>query len=132
MAKAVVRAEGVVEGVLPYSQCIRAGDFLIVAGQLAWDADGNVVGAGDIRAQARQAFENMRALVEAGGATMADVVKLNAFVTDIRNAPAATEVRKEFFDEPYPASTTVAVTALVMPELLFEVEALVHVGPATG
>lgn len=128
MPKEIVRSPLVVEGKGPYSQCTRVGDAVYVSGQVAWDKDGNVVGVGDVVAQARRCFEGMKALVEAAGGTMDDVVKVNMYLTDIAHARLLRAVREEFFRPPYPAWTTVAVSALVLPELLIEIEAIAHVG----
>lgn len=129
MGKRVVRAESVVEGMGPYSQCIQAGGFLFVAGQVAWDREGKVVGPGDVAVQARQCFDNLKALVEAAGASMDDVVKVNFFLTDISQAGKVRALREEYFRAPYPAATSVEVSKLVMPELVIEVEAIVSLHP---
>lgn len=125
MAKRTVRSNSVVEGMGPYSQCIQAGGFLFIAGQVAWDREGNIVGVGDIEAQARQVFDNLKALVEAAGATMDDVVKVNFYLTNIGDSGPVRKLREQYFKAPYPAATTVEVSKLVQPELLIEAEAMV-------
>lgn len=116
--------EGMTEGT-GYSHVVAAtGRLVAVAGQVAIDADGNVVGAGDAAAQAEQVFENLRLALAAAGATFADVVKLGFFVLDVGVLPAVREVRDRYVDpDRPPASTAVQVTALVRPEFLLEVEA---------
>jgi 2-iminobutanoate/2-iminopropanoate deaminase len=106
---------------------IKVGDFLFVSGNVAVDASGKLVGAGDCEAQSRQVMANVRAIVEAAGATMQDVVKITCFLTNGADYRAYSKVRSETFPNDPPASTTVIVTALVRPELLVEVEAVVHV-----
>lgn len=128
MPKRIVRSDTVVEGRGPYSQCTRVGDLVFISGQVAWDATGQLVGRDDVVAQARRCFEGVRALVTAAGGTMDDVVKVSMFLTRISDAAALRGVREEFFRAPYPAWTTVAVAALVQPELLIEVEAIAAVG----
>lgn len=128
MPKSIVQSSDVVEGKGLYSQCTRVGDLLLIAGQVAWDAEGNVVGEGDAAAQARRCFEAIRSLVEAAGGSMSDVAKVNMYVADIADARLIGPVRKEFFTPPYPAWTTVAVKALVDPALRVEVEAIAHLG----
>lgn len=128
MPKQIVRSPDVVEGKGPYSQCTRVGDLLFVSGQVAWDAQGNVVGKGDVAAQARRCFEQIRSLVAAAGGTLDDVVKVNMYLTDISHARLIRPVREEFFRAPYPAWTTVAVKDLVQPELLVEIEAIADLG----
>jgi enamine deaminase RidA (YjgF/YER057c/UK114 family) len=103
------------------------GNTLYISGQVAWDKDGNVVGPGDVAAQARRCFEAMKALVEAAGGTMDDIVKVNTYLVRIGDAGALRPVREAFFKPPYPAWTTVAVSALVQPELLVEIEAIAQV-----
>src|SRR6266542_4337072 len=112
MPKQIVTSPEVVEGKGPYSQCTRVGNTLYIAGQVAWDKNGQIVGAGDVAAQARRCFQGIKALVEAGGGTMDDVVKVNMYLTRIADSAAVRPVRESFFRAPYPAWTTVAVSAL--------------------
>ena len=79
---------------------------------------------GDFKAQARAVFTSIKALVEAGGGTLDNVVKLNTYVTDVRNRPDFRVVRDEFFGAKGPASTMVKVSALANPDYLIEVEAI--------
>jgi 2-iminobutanoate/2-iminopropanoate deaminase len=90
----------------PYSQGRKGGGLLFVAGQVPFDTKGNLVGT-TIAEQTRRALENVKAIVEAGGATLADVVKVNVYLTDLANFAAMNEVYRTFFSEPYPARTTV-------------------------
>jgi enamine deaminase RidA (YjgF/YER057c/UK114 family) len=102
-----------------------AGRLVAVSGQIATDADGAVVGAGDPAAQARQVFGNLGRCLAAAGATFDDVVKLTWFVTDISLMPLFRTVRAEFIgDDRLPAASAVQVAALIRPELVLEVEAL--------
>ena len=116
------------DGVAPgngYSHVVTAtGRWVAVAGQVAFDEAGQVVGAGDPAAQARQVFANMERCLAAAGATFADVVKFTVFVTDIAILPAVRAVRDEYVDpaDP-PASSAVQVGALVHPDLVLEIEA---------
>jgi enamine deaminase RidA (YjgF/YER057c/UK114 family) len=106
---------------------ISGGRMLLISGQAALDKEGNVVGKGDMRAQTRQVFENLKAALAGLGATFDDVVKLNSFLVDMpANLPAYREVRTEYLAKNAhpPASTTVGVSSLVRPELLLEVEAV--------
>ncbi|WP_435857047.1 RidA family protein [Streptomyces mobaraensis] len=121
------------DGVAPargYSHVvIGTGRLVAVSGQVAFDEDGRVVGEGDIRAQARQVFENLRRCLAGAGASFGDVVKLTYFLTDVAHLPVIREVRDEFVDAGcLPASSAVQVVALFRPELLVEVEALAVVG----
>ena len=116
------------DGVAPgngYSHVVTGpGQWVAIAGQVALDADGKFVGVGDPAAQARQVFANLDACLTAAGATFADVVKLNFFVTDIAYLPAIRAARDTYVDTANPpASTAVQVVALFSPDALLEVEA---------
>jgi enamine deaminase RidA (YjgF/YER057c/UK114 family) len=119
------------EGVAPafgrgYSHVVVAsGQLVAVAGQVAVDESGALVGPGDSGLQAEQAFENVRRCLAAAGATFDDVVKLTYYVTDIRWLVDIRAVRDRLFPgEEKPASTAVQVVALAIPELLLEIDAL--------
>ncbi len=102
-----------------------AGRTVYVSGQIALDATGRVVGAGDLRAQAVQVYENLRAALDAAGAGFADVIKMTTYVVDLdpERAQVLRDVRSQFLPAGHkPASTMVGVTSLVRPELLVEVE----------
>jgi enamine deaminase RidA (YjgF/YER057c/UK114 family) len=120
-----------------YSQGVKVsgpGATLYVSGQVAQDADGRVVGRGDFPAQARQALENLRAMVEAGGGSLASVVKLTFYLTDVRYRQDLVPIREEFFGPKLPASTLITTPALAHPDYLIEVEATAFVpeGAARG
>ena len=95
-----------------------------ISGQIAFDKDGTVVGAGDMKAQAEQVFKNLQAALDAAGAKFSDVVKMNTYLTDMEKAPAVREVRARYFGETAPASTLVQVVSLVRPELMLEIEVI--------
>lgn len=110
-----------------YSQAIKvteAKSILFIAGQVAYDKDGAPLHRGDFRGQAREAFKAIKALVEAQGGTLANVVKINTYVTDIRYRADLVPVREEFFGKKGPASTLVQVPALAHPDWMIEVEAI--------
>ncbi len=97
-----------------------------VAGQVAFDSTGKVVGVGDFQAQAEQVFTNLRRALSSVGASFGDVVKTTTFITDLKNLGALREIRARYFDPAHPpASTLVPVTTLARPELLLEIEAVV-------
>ena len=104
------------------------GDTLYVSGHVSVDQGGNIVGVGDAEAQSRQVMANIRAVVTAAGGKMEDVAKITCFLTDIANYPAYSKVRAETWPNSPPASSTVVVAGLVLPELLVEVEAIVRLG----
>ena len=109
-----------------YSHAVRveteAGIWIHVSGQIALDRDGTLVGVGDLGAQTEQVFENLRAILEANGATFDDVVKVNTYLTTLEDLDAMREVRGRYTPEDPPASTAVQVVALVVPEALIEVD----------
>src|SRR3989449_1969253 len=103
---------------------------IYIAGQIAFDKDGNIVGAGDMKAQAEQVFKNLQAALTSAGAKFSDVVKMNTFITDMDKAPVVREVRARYFGDTTPASTLVQVVHLARPELMLEIE-VIAVVPAS-
>ncbi len=91
-----------------------------------------IVGAGDMRAQAEQIFRNLDTALKAAGATFADVVKMNTYITDVSKAPAVRDVRARYFTDAAPASTFVEVKGLVRPELMLEIEVIAAVPESGG
>ncbi len=110
----------------PYrlSQGFRVGDLLLISGQAAIDENGQIVGAGDFGAQAEQTFKNLARVLEAGGSSLENVVKVTIFLTDMGNFPKIVELRGRWFTRPYPADTIVEVGSLALPELEIEIEAV--------
>lgn len=110
-----------------YSQGVKvegAQTILFLSGQVDYDDKGNCAHPGDFAAQAKATLAALKAQVEAGGGTMASIVKVNTYVTDMRYRPDYARIRGEFFGAKMPASTMVAVTALAAPEFLIEIEAV--------
>jgi 2-iminobutanoate/2-iminopropanoate deaminase len=96
----------------PYSQAVRAGQLLFVSGQVPLDpATGQIV-AGDIAAQTRRVFDNLGAVLKAGGRSFADVVRTTVFLADMNDFAAVNDVYGTYFSEPYPARATVQVARL--------------------
>jgi enamine deaminase RidA (YjgF/YER057c/UK114 family) len=122
---------GVAAGV-GYSQIVTGtGRFVAIAGQVAVDETGKLVGAGDPAAQARQVFENLRRCLRAVGADFDDVLSFTIYVTDIAHVSAIRAVRDTVIDTANPpASTVVQVVALANPGLLMEIQAQAVTGPA--
>jgi enamine deaminase RidA (YjgF/YER057c/UK114 family) len=121
------------EGMAPgngYSHAVVAsGKVVAIAGQVAMDEHGELVGESDPRAQAEQVFANLGRALTAAGATFADVIKFGVFATDISILPTVREVRDRFVDtDRPPASTAVQVAALFRPGYVLEVEALAVIG----
>jgi 2-iminobutanoate/2-iminopropanoate deaminase len=119
-------ATRVVDGHVLYSHVVVAEGkrMIFIAGQLARDRQGNVVGKGDMRTQLRQVGENVKAALEAAGASLSDLVKTTTYVTDIEEYFKHVDVRMEYFGAALPTSTTVEVRRLAHPDFLVEVEVL--------
>ena len=131
MQKIYQNPDGASRPVGVYSQAVRieTGDtaLLFISGQIALDAAGNLVGAGDVAAQTDQIFKNLGAILAANGATFADVVKLNYYLVNIADRPVIAGVRGRYLTGEPPASTLVAVSALASPDYLIEIEAVAAV-----
>ncbi|OFW15773.1 MAG: hypothetical protein A3F69_01195 [Acidobacteria bacterium RIFCSPLOWO2_12_FULL_66_10] len=96
----------------PYSQAVRAGDWLFLSGQVPIDpSTGNLID-GDIAGQTRRVFDSLGAILAAGGRSFADVVRTTVFLTDMNDFAAMNAVYAQFFSEPYPARATVQVAGL--------------------
>ena len=106
-----------------WSNCITVGDHIWVAGLTARKG-AEVIGGNDVYAQSAAIFAKIKALIEATGAKMTDVVKVNIFVTDIKRREEVWKARREVFSGDFPVSTLVEVSALAAPELLVEIEAV--------
>jgi enamine deaminase RidA (YjgF/YER057c/UK114 family) len=116
---------GVYAPIPHYSQVARAGNTLYVSGQLGVDERGELVGLGDARAQARQAWKNLLGVLAAYGASPRNLVKTNTYITHIAYRPLVGEARDEVFPEPpYPPSTLVVVVSLAEPQYLVELEGI--------
>jgi 2-iminobutanoate/2-iminopropanoate deaminase len=110
-----------------YAQGIKTtgGTIVWISGQVSQDKNGKMVHKGDFAGQARQALSNLKAMVEAAGGTINDIIKVNTYLTDLRYREELARVRAEFFPEgKLPASTLVGVTALADPDMLVEIEAI--------
>ena len=110
-----------------YSHAAKAGGLLFLAGQVAQDLDGNVVGRGDVEAQAVQIFDNLRAVLASAGATLNDVVKLTTYTTNVAYRAKIAEVRGRYFTTYFPPNTFVVVAGLATPDYLLEIEAVAAV-----
>ncbi len=112
----------------PASPAVRMGDLVFTSGQIAVDGAFQPLHLGDVGAQARQAFENIRRLIEAAGGSMDDVLEVMAFVRDTRDLPAIYAVAREYFVSDYPAWTAIGTVGLQRPEALVSLRAVAHLG----
>jgi reactive intermediate/imine deaminase len=119
-----IRVPELAEPVSHYTDAVRAGDLLFLSGFVPVDGDGRLVGGDDVVAQVRQVFANLAAVLDAAGATFADVVKVTVYLTDIADRAAINPVRQEVFGATRPASTLVEVSALVTPGAKVEIDAV--------
>jgi enamine deaminase RidA (YjgF/YER057c/UK114 family) len=111
-----------------YAHVVKAGNTIYIAGQVAQDEEGQVVGRGDITAQATQVFENLSKALTAAGASFSDLVKITIFITDPRFREPLGKVRTQYIRDALPASTLVVVAGLAEPDYLIEIEAVAVVG----
>jgi 2-iminobutanoate/2-iminopropanoate deaminase len=119
-----IRVEGQPEPISHYTDAVRVGDLLFVSGCVPVDSEGRLVGGDDVVAQARKTFENVGAVLTAGGSSFADVAKVTVFLTDVDDRAKINPVRQEFFGDTRPASTLVEVSRLAIPGARIEVEAV--------
>jgi len=103
-----------------WAQATKRGNMLFVSGQVGVDREGELVGS-DFASQARQTLENLKNMLEAGGATLEDLASITVFVTDMKNRPAFAAIRREYFEDDPPASTIVEIAQLYSPEVLVEI-----------
>jgi len=103
---------------------VDGGKLLFIAGQTAVDAKGNFVGKGDIEAQARQVYENMKAVLDDAGGSFDDIVKTTIYITDIKHREGLHKIRKQYFTGDQATSTLLIIKGLAREEFLMEVEAI--------
>lgn len=128
MPRTAIHTDSAPAAIGPYSQATRAGNTVFFSGQIPLDpASGELVGADDVAAQARRAFENLKAVCEAAGGTMDDIVRVGLYLTDLSQFGAVNAVMGEYFAQPYPARSTIEVSALPKGAA-FEVDAVMVLG----
>lgn len=112
MPRQPVRTADAPAAIGPYSQATRCGNMVFLSGQLPMDAATGELVEGDIAAQARRAFDNLRAICQAAGGSLDDVARVGLYLTDLSQFAVVNTVMAEYFNEPYPARSTIEVSAL--------------------
>lgn len=124
--RTVIGAVGVAPPAGHYSHgVIASGRLLFVAGQVALDESGQLVGGDDAAAQAHQVLANLKHVIESAGATMADVARTTLYLTRVEDRGPVGKVREAFFPSPPPANTLLVVSSLAQPDFLVEIDAIV-------
>jgi len=112
MPRQTIRSDSAPKAIGPYSQAVRTGNTLYFSGQTPIDPATGTLVTGDIAAQARRVFENLKAVCTAAGGTFDQVVRVGIYLTDLSNFAAVNGVMKEYFQEPFPARSTIGVASL--------------------
>ncbi|HHI76896.1 MAG TPA: RidA family protein [Gammaproteobacteria bacterium] len=112
MAREIIVTDRAPRAIGTYSQAVRVGDTVWLSGQIPLDPESMELVEGDIETQIRRVFDNLAAVAEAAGGSLADVVKLNVFLVDLAHFPIVNQVMADYFDEPYPARAAIGVAAL--------------------
>jgi 2-iminobutanoate/2-iminopropanoate deaminase len=109
----------------PFAPAVRAGEFIFLSGQVAQDPHSGKLVAGDVTAQTEQIFQNLRAVLQAAGKSLADVARVSVYLTDINDFARMNGVYARHFQAPYPARTTIGVAALPMGAAV-EIDLIAH------
>jgi reactive intermediate/imine deaminase len=112
MSKEPIHTSKAPAAIGPYSQAIRAGNTIYLSGQIPLDPKTMELVKGDVRAQARQVFDNLGAVAQAAGGSLANAVRLTIYLTDLAHFPVVNEIMAEYCKEPYPARATIGVAQL--------------------
>jgi reactive intermediate/imine deaminase len=127
LARQVIHSDQAPKAIGPYSQALRVGDMVFMAGQIPLDPVTMQMVEGDFEKETRRVFENIKAVIAAAGGTFTQIVMVRIFLTDFANFAKVNEVMQQYFKEPYPPRTTVAVAALPRNARV-EIECTLHLG----
>ena len=127
MSREIIHSEKAPAAIGPYSQAVRVGDTVYLSGQVPLDPATTQLVSGDFEAQVRRVFENLKAVAQAAGGSLASAVKVNIYLTDLANFPKVNEVMAQYFDKPYPARSTLGVAQLPRGAQV-EIECVLHLG----
>jgi len=112
MAKTIIQTDDAPQAIGTYSQAVKVDNTVYVSGQIPLDPASMEVVVGGIEAEITRVFDNLKAVAAASGGNLADVVKLNIFLTDLSNFPIVNEIMAQYFEQPYPARAAIGVSAL--------------------
>jgi reactive intermediate/imine deaminase len=112
MAKTIIHTNHAPQAIGTYSQAVKVDNTVYISGQIPLDPASMEIVSGGIEAEITRVFDNLKAVAEASGGSLADVVKLNIFLTDLGNFPKVNEIMARYFVEPYPARAAIGVAAL--------------------
>ncbi|HEY1491141.1 MAG TPA: RidA family protein [Steroidobacteraceae bacterium] len=127
MTRQIIHTERAPQAIGTYSQAVRVGDTVYLSGQVPLDPATMQMVTGDIEAQIRRVFENLKAVAEAAGGSLAQAVKVNVYLTDLANFAKVNEVMAQFCPQPYPARAAVGVAQLPRGAQV-EIECILHLG----
>jgi reactive intermediate/imine deaminase len=112
MKKQIIQTADAPKAIGTYSQAVRVGDTVYVSGQIPLDPTSGQLISGDTEAEIRRVFDNLKGIAQAAGGSLANVVKLNVFLTDLAHFPLVNQIMTTYFSEPYPARAVIGVAAL--------------------
>lgn len=112
MAKTIIQTDDAPQAIGTYSQAVKVDNTVYISGQIPLDPASMEVVSGGIEAEITRVFDNLKAVATASGGSLADIVKLNIFLTDLSNFPTVNEIMAQYFQQPYPARAAIGVAAL--------------------
>ena len=127
MSRQIIHTPNAPQAIGPYSQAVRAGDTVYLSGQIPLDPKTMQLVSGDIEAEIRQVFENLKAVAEAAGGTLAHAVKVNVFLTDLANFAKVNDIMASYCSQPYPARAAIGVAQLPRGARV-EIECVLYLG----
>ena len=127
MPREIIHTDLAPKAIGTYSQAVKIGETVYLSGQIPLVPQTMEMVTGDIGAQIRQVFENLRAVAQASGGSLQDVVKLNVYLTDLKDFPVVNEVMGQYLKQPYPARAAIGVTALPRSARV-EIDGVLHLG----
>jgi reactive intermediate/imine deaminase len=128
MSRQPIHSDRAPAAIGPYSQAVRCGDTVYLSGQIPLDPSTMQLVEGDIGAQARRVFDNLRAVCEAAGGSLSQVARIGIYLTDLAHFAAVNAVMQDYFEAPYPARSTIGVASLPRGAQV-EVDAVLVLGP---